>query len=139
MNCYIDSSVILRILMDSEGAIRDFGRYDRIISSELLLLECNRVIDRYRLAGLLDDEQVSEIKQRLKKISDGMYIIEINDAVKSRTGGAFPTIIGTLDAIHLSTALLLKEHEKADDMVILSHDRQMLVCAKALGFSTLEK
>lgn len=138
MNCYIDSSVILRILLGQNAVKIDFNRYNKKISSELLMIECNRVIDRYRLEGLLTDKQISEVKQNLRKITDGMYIIEITEAVKRKAAESFPTVIGTLDAIHISTALLWNEHEKENDIILASYDKQMCVCAKALGFEIVE-
>ena len=139
MNCYIDSSVILQILLGSNNSIIDFSQYAHKISSELLIIECNRVVDRYRLEGLLNDEQTSDVKQNLQKMTDGMFIVEISETVKLRARGSFPTVIGTLGSIHLSTAILWKEYEKTDELIIISHDKQMCLCARALGLIIFDK
>ncbi len=138
MNCYVDSSVILRILLRSKSAYKDFGRFNKIGASELLLIECGRVLERYRLEGVLDDGQIATSRENLTALTDGMHVIELSGAIKKRARESFPTIIGTLDAIHLSTALLWKEFEGMKDLTILSHDRQMIICARALGFGVLE-
>ncbi len=139
MNCYIDSSILLRILLHSKAAYKDFRSFKKIGSSELLLIECSRVLERYRLENFIDDNQVALARENLRKITDGMYIIEMTDTIKKRAQESFPTIIGTLDAIHLSTAILWKEFDKMKELMIVSHDRQMNICAKALGFTTLNQ
>lgn len=132
MICYIDSSAVLRIILNTKGSFGGFNRYSKIGSSELLLIECNRVLDRYRMENILNDEQIAIVKENLKNFTDGMYIIEMTEAVKSRASGAFPSIIGTLDAIHLATAILWQEGNQ--QLTVISHDRQMNICARALGF-----
>lgn len=138
MNCYIDSSAVLRNIFNADHAYKEYNQFDKIGSSELLIIECNRVIDRYRLEKLLNDEQIAAAKENLKIIIDGIYIIDMNESVKTRSSNSFPTIIGTLDSIHISTALLWKEFNNVDTITIISHDKQMNTCARALGFKTIE-
>ena len=133
MNCYIDSSVVLRHLLGGGPVFSDFRRYRRVGSSELLIIECSRVIDRYRMEKLLDDEQAADARERLRAVTDGMYIIELNGVVKKRAGGQFPTVIGTLDALHISSAIVWMEAEKMKSLALISHDRQMNICARAMG------
>ena len=54
-------------------------------------------------------------------------------AVKRRAAGPFPTVIGTLDAIHLASAILWGEVESGSDIRILTHDKQLALCAHSLG------
>lgn len=136
MTCYIDSSAVLRILLNSKGAFKDLEIYKTIGSSELLLIECNRVIDRYRMENILADEEIAILKENLKIFTDGMYIIEINQAVKTRAAESFPSIVGTLDAIHLATMLLWRDINP--DMILITHDKQMAICARALGIKVCE-
>jgi hypothetical protein len=55
--------------------------------------------------------------------------METGPAVKRRAAGPFPTVIGTLDAIHLASALLWQETEPGTDFRILTQDRQLALCA----------
>ncbi len=71
----------------------------------------------------------------LEKILAGFYIVEITRAVKQRATEAFPTVIGTLDAIHLSSALLWRAHAD-EEVMIMTFDKQMSVCAGAIGIHT---
>jgi len=138
MICYLDSSAVLRNIFNADNAYREFGSFSKIGSSELLVIECNRVIDRYRLENILNDTQVASAKEFLKKLIEGIYIVEISESIKARAADTFPTIIGTLDAIHISTAIVWQEYENNEEMMIVSHDRQMNVCAKALGYNIIE-
>ncbi len=138
MNCYVDSSAVLRNIFNADHAFKEYGQFDKIGSSELLIIECNRVIDRYRLEKMLNDDQIAAAKENLKFITDGMHIIGISDPVKLRARDSFPTIIGTLDAIHISTALIWKEFEKVESVTVISHDKQINTCARALGLITVE-
>ncbi|HOO70663.1 MAG TPA: hypothetical protein PK926_02800 [Spirochaetota bacterium] len=137
MICYIDSSVVLRNILGSDGAYNDFSQFKKVGSSEILSIECNRVLDRYRLEKILSDEQISKAKFELNQTIEGLYFIEISEKIKQRAASAFPTIIGTLDAIHLSSAILWRETEKTEKMFIATHDKQMTACAIALNFTII--
>ena len=58
--------------------------------------------------------------------------IERAEAVLARAGESFPTPIGTLDALHLSTALRIRDEKGLD--AILTHDVQLANAALAMGF-----
>ena len=57
-----------------------------------------------------------------------------NQTVKQKSAEPFPTIIGTLDAIHLVSALLLKEENKKLELTFLTHDSKLSTAATAMGF-----
>jgi len=136
MICYMDSSVALRIILNAGTVFTGFSRFEKIGASELLLIECHRVLDRYRMENILTDQQLAAAKENLEILTGGMHVIEMTEAVKERARGTFPTIIGTLDAIHLATALLWRN--ESSPITIASHDRQMNTCARALKFEIIE-
>lgn len=133
---YLDSSVLLRHILLGDEKIRKVFACTQVISSELLEIECRRVIHRYRLTGELDDEGFITASNRLSQILQGISILILSPAVKKRAGEAFPVIIKTLDAIHLSSALIFAAARPADSLQIFSHDQGINRCARALGFST---
>ena len=133
MMCYVDSSAALRWLFRAPGAHRQFGRWQGAGSSELLLWECHRALDRRRLEGSLGDDQLAYFKSRLDDFVSTITIVHISDPVRRRLREPFATVVGTLDAVHLSTAALWR-HELGDaEFAILTHDRQLAVAAKAMG------
>jgi hypothetical protein len=47
-----------------------------------------------------------------------------------------PTVLGTLDAIHLATALLWRENT-GSDLVMATHDGSLALAARAAGFRVI--
>jgi uncharacterized protein len=47
-----------------------------------------------------------------------------------------PTVVKTLDAIHLASALLFQERT-GDSLTFATHDLQQATCARALGFKII--
>ncbi len=133
MKCYVDSSVVLRFLLKDDHMFEQTYRYEKIGSSELMLIECSRVLQRYRLENLINDEQFAELKEDLDDISLGLYILDLTESVKTRAKETFPTVIGTLDALHLASALLWEEADAEENLGLLTVDNQMATCARAMG------
>ena len=48
-----------------------------------------------------------------------------------------PTIVKTLDAIHLASALVIRER-RGVELIFCTHDVQQTIAARALGFETRE-
>ncbi len=132
MITYIDSSAVLRVLFNHKDAYARFGKWGEAGSSELLRVECNRTLYRLRLEGKISDETLSDYQEVFSDFIKTINIIELNAAVLERSAGPFQTIVGSLDAIHLSTALLWKD-ERQEDVVMLTHDAQLAVAARAAG------
>jgi hypothetical protein len=59
----------------------------------------------------------------------------MTDSVLARAADPFPTDLGSLDAIHLATALELR-HE-FPTLTFATHDRQLAIAALAMGFEVL--
>jgi len=133
MRIYVDSSSVLRHILNDDSALRERASADKVGSSDLLEIECRRVLQRERLEGHLDDRQYGEALTLLDAIVERLFIIELGTAVKRRAAGPFPTVIGTLDAIHLASVLLWQEAEPRSELRLLTCDRQFALCARALG------
>src|SRR5438094_205007 len=50
-----------------------------------------------------------------------------------RIAEPFPTSLGSLDAIHLASALLARE--EFDDLLLATHDDELGIAAQAVGFT----
>lgn len=131
MRIYVDSSVVLRHILNGESSLGALGPSDDVGSSELLIIECQRVLQRERMAASMDDQQYSLSVVLLNAILDRLFLIEMGPAVKQRAAGPFPTVIGTLDAIHLASALLWGE--SGTEVRVLTHDKQLALCARSMG------
>lgn len=135
MVAYLDSSVVLRHILRGEAAISQALACERVVSSELLEIECRRVIQRYRLQGELDDAGTAEASERLDAVLSGISLIALSNSVKRRAMGAFPVSVKTLDALHLASALVLAEKLGEEQLLLFSHDESMNRCARVLGFA----
>lgn len=133
MIAYVDTSVVLQVLFRQGKAHRAWARWTHAYASELLGVESRRMIDRLRLMGELDDEGVAAAHQQLVAIEDGIGRVALNRPVLRRASLPMPTIVKTLDAIHLASALLLQERHPVP-ISFLTHDDKLLRAATSLGF-----
>ncbi len=132
MIAFVDSSVVLRKLFGEPGALAEWGRIETAYASRLLPLEIGRVIDRYRLDGRLDDEDVAALHQEARRVLRSIDILAVTEELLERAAGPMPTTLGTLDAIHLTTALELARSLRAP-IVLVTHDAQLATAARASG------
>src|SRR5262250_1262421 len=109
MIVYLDSSVALRPLFDQPGQLKSWGRWQAAYSSELLGVECRRAIDRLRLLSLYDDHQVGHAMERLGKIERTITRVRLSKSIVLAAAKTMPTIVKTLDAFHLVSALAIRE------------------------------
>jgi len=131
---YLDSSVALPHILLGEAAIVHALSAERVVSSELLEIECRRVIHRCRMRGDLDDVGVVQAGDRLDALLRGISLIGLSPEIKKRAMGAFPVGVKTLDALHLASALVVSEKLTDEKVAIFSHDAALNRCARALGF-----
>lgn len=135
MNIYVDSSVVLRIVLGEPGALAAWRRIRRAVSSQLLRLECLRTIDRARIRLSLDDAEVGERRASVHEVLEGIDMVPISSAVLERAADPFPTTLGSLDAVHLASALLARA--QLPDLQLATHDVELATAARAVGFNVL--
>jgi predicted nucleic acid-binding protein len=56
MTAYLDTSVLLRLVLREPGALEDLRSYDALVSSEVIAVESARTLDRMRQGALTTDE-----------------------------------------------------------------------------------
>ena len=59
--------------------------------------------------------------------------IGLTKPVLRRASMPMPTVVKTLDAVHLASALLFQE-DRGEPLVFATHDAQQATAARALGF-----
>lgn len=133
MIAYLDSSVLLRIILGQKDKLAEWKSIRRGVASALVEVECLRTLDRLRLSRGLPDKELAAWREAVFRIVREIEIVEPTRVVLSRASQPFPTPLGTLDAIHLATALLWREREPAD-LVMTTHDATLAVAARACGF-----
>ena len=133
MNAYIDTSALLRIVLREPGALADLRSYDALISSELIAVESARTIDRLRLQGSLT---AAEAAARVRAVNDWLEAIDLvllRPPVLSRASEPLPMSLGTLDALHLATALIWRDR-MGPLPILATHDTALGLAAQTFGF-----
>ena len=136
MIAYIDSSVLLRVALRQENALTQWPRVERGVSSALILTESLRTLDRARLRADLPDLEVARRRSTILALIDSLELVEIDSVVLDRAAQPMPTELGTLDAIHLASALLWKE-ATGSELVMATHDAALALAAQAHGLKVL--
>jgi predicted nucleic acid-binding protein len=136
MIAYIDSSVLLRVALGQSNALPEWPAIERAVSSALIITECLRTLDRVQLRVNLPDIEVAGRRSTLLALLDSLELVEIDSFVLDRAAQPMPTELGTLDAIHLASALLWKDLMGLD-AIMATHDGSLGVAARAHGFKVL--
>jgi predicted nucleic acid-binding protein len=133
MNVYLDSSVVLGRLQGERAPTIRWARWEHAYSSVLLRAEVLRTIDRSRLRQALTDQNVAELISRAHAVFDTLELVTMSQPILDRASQSFSTAVGTLDALHLATALRLREIGGIE-MTFLTHDAELAVAARSMNF-----
>lgn len=136
MIAYIDSSVLLRIALGQPNALHEWSQIDRGVSSTLITTESLRTLDRVRLRAKLSDIEIARRRSTILALIDSLELIEVDTTVLDRAAQPMPTEVGTLDAIHLASALLWKDATGIDPLMA-THDTALGLAAQAHGLKVL--
>ena len=136
MIAYLDSSVVLRLVLGQPDRLQEWERVELGVASALVELECLRTLDRIRLRAAISDEELALRREAVYRLAEEMAIVEPTTTILNRAAQPLPTALGTLDAIHLSTALLWRE-ARGQDVVMATHDRALAVAARGSGLRVI--
>jgi predicted nucleic acid-binding protein len=127
---YCDSSVLLKRVLDES----DSNNYEQLlselidqgatlISSELALIEVRRALGR----GAKGTDLAEDSDKSLEEIFADVGLVKINEDVVNVAGRLPGRHLGSLDAIHLATALL------SESTIVLTGDIQMRSACREIG------
>ncbi|MGH2361264.1 MAG: PIN domain-containing protein [bacterium] len=132
MIAYVDASVLLRVALGQPDALPEWRQIDQGVSSALVMTECLRTLDRLRLRARLSDAEVARSRATILALITSLELVEIDSVVLARAAQPTPIELGTLDAIHLASALLWKDLTHAD-LIMATHDTALALGAQAHG------
>jgi predicted nucleic acid-binding protein len=130
---YVDTSALLRIVLREAGALEDLRSYDALVSSELVAVESARTIDRLRLQGSLTAEEAAARLRIVNEWLEAIDLVLLRPPVLSRASEPMPMPLGTLDAVHLATALIWRDRI-GPLPTMATHDTALGSAARAFGF-----
>lgn len=136
MIAYLDSSVVLPVVLGQRDRLKEWRQVREGVASALVEVECLRTLDRLRLREGLTDRELARRREAVFALTGEMHLVEPTRAVLSRASQPLPTPLGTLDAVHLATALLWRDSH-APDLVLATHDAALALAARASGISVV--
>lgn len=136
MTLYAETSAVLCWLFAEEHgeAIRSaLAAAEKVASSRLALIETRRVVQRAEREGRITAAQAVDLRAVFAQAASTWAILELSEEIARRAEEGFPSEpVRTLDAIHLASALLLRQ--SFPDLAVLSADERVRTNATLLGF-----
>ena len=136
MIAYVDTSALLRLVLREPGGLQELRDCEALVSSELLAVESLRTIDRLRLQGSLSMEEAASIRGVIDDWLEAVDLVLLQRSILARASDPFPTPLGTLDALHLATALMWRERMK-QALVLATHDGGLALAARSFGIEVV--
>jgi len=136
MIAYVDSSILLRLALGQPNALPEWRQIDRGVSSALISTESLRTLDRVRIRASLSDIEVARRRATILNLINSLELIEVDSSVLDRAAQPMPTELGTLDAIHLASALLWRDAMSIDP-VMATHNGALALAAQAHGLKVV--
>ena len=136
MIAYVESSVILRLVLGQAGALREWRTLDAGATSALAEVECLRTLDRLMRVGSLTAEELAERRTAVYRLLEAVEVVDVARPVLGRAAEPFPTPLGTLDAIHLSTALIWRDARNLSP-VMATHDKALATGARSVWLEVI--
>ncbi|MEO8509763.1 MAG: type II toxin-antitoxin system VapC family toxin [Chloroflexota bacterium] len=119
---YLDSSAFLKLVFaepESAALAEWVQAWPQQASSQLLRLEAFRAVRRFR----------PDLLGELRVLLTGIDLVTVSDDLLETAGSLEPLTLRALDAIHLATALALRN----DLGAVVTYDRRMIEAAHQLG------
>ena len=136
MIAYLDTSALLRLVLGEPGALEELLSAEALVASELLAVESWRTIDRLRLHGSLTVEEAAARRATVTEWLEAVDLVLLRRTVLTRASEPFPTPLGTLDALHLATALIWRDRT-SKPLVMATHDSDLALAARSFGIEVV--
>jgi predicted nucleic acid-binding protein len=133
---YLDTSALLRLVLREPGALPEVRSSASLVSSELLAVESLRTIDRLRLQGVLSVEDAAYRRQTVTEWLEAVDLVLLQRVILARASEPLPTPLGTLDALHLATALVWQDRMH-QSLTMATHDLDLALAARSFGIAVL--
>lgn len=136
MLLYAESSAILAWLLGEDrgsDVAQALGDSEGVISSDLTVVECERVLIRAWSGGLISEAVRNDQSSALARVATHWTRLRMDEVVVERARRPFPIEpVRTLDALHLASALVARS--VAPGLRLLTLDQRVSENAERLGF-----
>ena len=123
---YVDASALVKLVVpetESPELLRWYVEAERVLTSRVGVIETRRAAARYR-----------HDPDRLRSLLAMVEVFELDGRIADRAASVTPTLIRTLDAIHLATALELGDGLGA----FITYDDRLADAARAAGLPVVQ-
>ena len=136
MIVYLDASVVLRLVLGEAQALTRRQQFGGAVASALTEVECLRTLDRLARLGALSVDEVAQRRMAVYRLIEEVEVVDVNTTVLRRASEPFPTPLGTLDAIHLATAIAWRD-SRDEALTMATHDNALATAARAVGLEVV--
>jgi predicted nucleic acid-binding protein len=133
---YVDASVLLRIVFGESTKLREWEDIETAVASPLVEVECLRTVDRFRIEGGLTDHEIAAKREEVYRFMSSTEIVELDRPILVRASQPLSTVLRTLDAIHLASAIAWRDQAEAD-LTMATHDGALAMAARAHGLPVI--
>lgn len=139
MIAYLDSSVILRIVLKSPDPLREWPQLEEGLSSALTRVECYRAVEKLWHDRRLSDDAATRKRLELDNVLRRVEPLPLTDDVLRVAAQPLPTHLKTLDALHLATAIVFRRGSGTapQHLLFATHDKQLARAARELHFDVI--
>ncbi len=140
-NVYVDASVILRVVLDEPHQLHEWDALEDPVTSVLAEVEGLRTIDRatrkttHPRRRLLSEAEANDARVLLFETLEMFARVDVAPAILARAG-QLTGPLGTLDALHLATALTWKDRI-GETTAMATHDPELASAAAAHGLPVI--
>lgn len=123
--CYLDASAVVKLATVEAESVPlrlHLDRYAARVTSRLSRVEVSRALLRRVPPNDAATDAVSTV-------FDGLLIVELDESVVAVAGGLEPPSLRSLDAIHLASALAMRDELEA----LVTYDRRLADAARGAG------
>jgi predicted nucleic acid-binding protein len=110
--------------VEHRALLEELAKWDGYVSSALLAVESVRACGRYG----------SEYAIQARSWLEGLALMPLNDAVLDLATSLDPAGLRSLDALHLATALSIREEVGA----LITYDQRLAEAAQGMGLKVLQ-
>jgi len=136
LNIYAESSAVLAWLLGEPAGrrVREvLRRAELVLASDLVLIECDRVLIRAVTLGEIDEATAADRRAHLNAAAAHWHVYRLSLDIVERARHAFPLEpVRTLDGIHLASALAVRS--TVPSVELLSLDDRIRRAGEQLGF-----
>jgi predicted nucleic acid-binding protein len=116
--------------------LAEWPRVEAAVASALTEVECLRTLDGLLQRGAITPEELAERRTAVFRLLEAVEVVDVERAILRRAAEPFPTPLGTLDAVHLATALAWRGARETG-LTMATHDRALATAARAVGLEVI--